>query len=34
MVLSGNVNKRLYLLSLSIKDLNAIGISGKDSNLN
>lgn len=32
MVLSGNVNKRLSS-SLSIRGLNAIGISGKDSNL-
>jgi acetylglutamate kinase len=32
MVLSGNVNKKLSS-SLSIKGLNAIGISGKDSNL-
>lgn len=32
MVLSGNINKRLSS-SLSIRGLNAIGISGKDSNL-
>ena len=32
MVLSGNVNKRLSSI-LSIRGLNAIGISGKDSNL-